>query len=198
MLLWRKIPFTLVIFASILRLGIVLGSVRGYLAPAIEQQWGFGLHNLWDGRPYTIVTSVFLTRRPFMVLGMVTVVGSIVGLYEWLVGWRRALLLFWTTDFLSKLMASLLVVWPLYLAGTEMGRSMALSSDIGASAGGTGCLGALLHYVPARYRRTVTLLAVLYHILRPIVYPDPYADAMHIFAFALGWYLGRYRPHISN
>ncbi|MCB9155897.1 MAG: hypothetical protein H6645_02130 [Caldilineaceae bacterium] len=198
MLLWRKIPFTLVIFASILLLGIVLGSVRGYLAPAIEQQWGFGLHNLWDGRPYTIVTSVFLTRRPFMVLGMVTVVGSIVGVYEWLVGWRRALLLFWTTDFLSKLMASLLVVWPLYLAGTEMGRSMALSSDIGASAGGRDawalCCTMCRTATDVLSRSWLCSITLSDPLSIPILTQMPCTSS----PLALGWYLGRYRPHISN
>ncbi|MEZ4616549.1 MAG: hypothetical protein R2867_13760 [Caldilineaceae bacterium] len=186
----RRIPFTLCMVLSILLLAYHFGSLQGSLAPIVEQRWGVGLHQLWDGRPYTLITSVFLTRRPFMVLGMVVVVGGIMGLYEWLVGWRRAALLYWSTDLAAKLATMMLVVLPLDRAGTALGHSLAACSDIGASVGGTGCLGALLHYVPTRYRRLAIVVTLLYHIGRPLVYPDPCADVAHTFALGIGWWLG--------
>lgn len=186
----RRLPFTLFMELAIIGVAVAHGAVLGELSPAAKTRWGFGLHDLWEGRLYTTVTSTFFVRDLRMFLGILLLIGYSLGVYEWLAGTRRALFVYWSTNILATLLAAWLLVAPLYYwAGTPLGRELALMSDVGPSAGALGCIGGWVYRLPDRFRRRVFLGILVYLVGKLTLFREPFADATHLIAFPLGFVL---------
>ncbi|MBM4431753.1 MAG: hypothetical protein FJ026_15625, partial [Chloroflexi bacterium] len=148
----RRLLFTFLMGLSITAVAIAEGAVLGRLSPTSQLRWGFGLHNLWEQRWYTAFTAPFFVRDLRMLPGILLLVGYSIGVLEWKAGTRQAVLIYWCTNVLGLWLAALLVVAPLYRAGTAQGTAAAFLSDVGPSAGGLGCIGGWVRHLPNRYR----------------------------------------------
>jgi hypothetical protein len=185
--LGQRLPFTLVMLAGIIIVGIATGTPTQPIAVAPQQRWGFAFADFSHGAWYSLFTSVLLVNRPLMFWGILLFVGGSVGIYEWLVGWRRALCLFWLTDLGGHLAVALLVVLPLYSLGTATGYELAHSHDVGMSGGGFGCLGGWMSHLPRHWRTASLTLAAMYLLLRLLVFTELFPDLLHLLTFFGGY-----------
>lgn len=187
----RRLPFTLLMELLIIIVAVTHGSIWGHLSQSATLRWGVGLHNLWEGRFYTFITSTFFVRDLRMFAGMIFLIGYSVGIYEWLRGTKRAIMLYWSTNLLAPLLACLFVVLPLYLAGTAIGQELAFLSDMGASAGAAGCVGGSVSQAPHRYRKWLFGFILLFLVSKLLFFPEPFADTIHLIAFPIGFAIER-------
>lgn len=185
----RRLPFTLFMEGSILVTAVLVGAAAAELSPVVAQRWGFGLHNLWEGRWHTLVTSTFFVRDRHMLVTIVLLLGYSIGIYEWMAGTRRAVSLYWVTNIGATAVAAIVFVGPLYWARTALGRELGLMSDVGASAGAIGCIGAWTRWLPDRYRRWAFLAFLAYFAAKLATLTEPFADATHLVAFPMGFFL---------
>jgi phosphatidylglycerol lysyltransferase len=182
---------------AIISVAVTHGAVLGELSPATKQQWGFGLHDFGEGRSYTIITSTFFVRDLRMLTGILLLIGYSIGIYEWVAGTRRALLLYWSTNILATFLASWLLVALLNYAGSPLGRELAFMSDVGPSAGALGAIGGWVDRVPYRYRRWLFPTIMIYLMGKLALLPEPLADTIHLVAFPLGFALDRW-PRLNR
>ena len=92
--------------------------------------------------------------------------------------------LFWLTDVAGTLGITLLMVLPLYLAGTAVGHDLAYSDDVGLSGGGFGCMGGWIHRLPRRWQTATLSVAVVYLVVRLVLFTELFSDLVHILTFA--------------
>lgn len=191
----RRLPFTLFIEIGILIAAIATHTITGKLNPLLRQQWGYALHDLWDGTWYSLVTEVLFTTDPFMLIGTLIFVWVSIGVYEGQVGTRRSFLLYWLTDISGSLVLSLGLVLPLYLAGTSLGLKLAYADDVGMSGGGFGCVGAWVHRLPPQKRKWVFMIILGYLLSHLIFFTSIFDDSLHLFCYLAGFYLDKSLSH---
>jgi len=185
----RRLPFTLFMELAIIVVALTHNVVLGDLRLAVELRWGFGPQNLRDGRLYTLVTAPFFVRNLRMFLGILLFVGYSVGIYEWVAGTRRALLLYWSTNIgVWTLAAALIAVW-LSSTTTPQGHSLMLLTDVGPSVGGMGCVGGWVNQLPRRYRPWAFFGLLAYLAGKLALNPEPFADTAHLIVFPVGFAL---------
>ena len=125
-----------------------------------------------------------------------------VGLSEWMTGSRRAALTFWGVHFSTLLIESLFVVLPMRWAGTTLGSLVALTRDVGPSAGYFGALGLVSAHLKSPWNLVsggiifIALEIALLHVNgNSSLGMEVSADIAHIIAFPLGWYSSRLVNH---
>ena len=125
-------------------------------------------------------------------LGMIAIA---VGLSEWLIGTRRAALTFWGVHLSTLLIVSLVIALPLHWAGSTLGSLVAISRDVGPSAGYFGSLGLVSSHLKHPWNLIsggiilIALEIALLHISgNNSLGLEVSADLAHIIAFPLGWY----------
>jgi hypothetical protein len=185
----RRLPFTLMMEAAIVAIAATQGALAGGLSLEKQQRWGFGLHSLWEGRWHTLISEPFFVRDVRQLLGIVLLVAYSVGMYEWVAGTRQALLLYWATNVAGLALAAVVVVWPLYLMGLPMARTVAFFSDVGPSAGGLACIAGWVRNLPLRHRRWLVPAILMYLIAKLLFFPELFADSAHLMTFPLGYAL---------
>ena len=191
----RRFPFTLTMLA-LLGLTAIWTHTQ---AAAISAKWldrlGFAPFDLLTLDLGRLFTSALVTggRRSFWeALGMVTFA---VGLSEWLMGPRRATLTFWGVHFSTLLIESLVVALPMHWFGMALGSLVALSRDVGPSAGYFGALGVVSAHLKYPWNLVsggIILVALEFALLHISgnnnLGLEVSADIAHIIAFPLGWY----------
>jgi len=191
----RRFPFTLTMLTL---LGLIAIWTHTHAA-AISAEWldrlGFAPLDLLALNLGRFVTSALVTsggRVFWEALGMVTFA---VGLSEWLTSSRRAALTFWGVHFSTLLIESLVIALPLHWAGITFGSLVALTRDVGPSAGYFGALGlvsAHLKYPWNLVSGGLIFIALEFALVHVSGNNSPglemSADIAHIIAFPLGWY----------
>ena len=191
----RRLPFTLMMLTL---LGLTAIWTHTQFA-AISVEWldrlGFAPFDLLALNLGRLLTSALVTaggRVFWEALGMVTIA---VGLSEWLTGSRRAALTFWGVHFSTLLIESLAVALPMHWFGTTLGSLVALSRDVGPSAGYFGALGLVSAHLKYPWNLVsggmifIALEFALLHISgNNTLGLEVSADIAHIIAFPLGWY----------
>jgi hypothetical protein len=187
-----RVSLTVLLDAAILTVALANGSARGELVPFVGQAWGFGpLQFLGTRQWHTLVTGVFVVRNPAMLLGILLFLPLSAGIYEARRGTARAAALFFLGHVVTLFLTSVLVVYPLHLAGAQLQSDWAPAGDVGASFGGFACLGAWIRRLEPSRRMlwigivTITLAAKL------LVYPERFGDMGHLIAFFAGMLLDR-------
>jgi hypothetical protein len=181
---------------AIIAIALWNGSAGGRLSEDLGRAWGFGPLTFWREHWHTLVTGAFFVRDTIMLLGMVLFVLGSVGVYEWLAGTRRALLVFWAANVVTLLLTAACVVFPMRLAGVPPRWDWAPSGDVGASFGGFGCLGAWMMGVSGARRRAILILVVTAGlVVKLLLVPEVFGDAGHLVAFLVGVLLGARWPH---
>jgi hypothetical protein len=136
-------------------------------------------------------TAVLFTNRPLMFWGILPLVALSIGVYEYVAGTQRALVLYWMTDLGGSLGSTLVLVLPLYITGTALGETLAYADDVGMSGGGFGCVGAWVHRLSPGMRPKVLVGVLVYLLVRLVFFTDLYADVLHLFTFTGGFWLDR-------
>ena len=184
-------PFTVLFEIAIVVVAFWNGSAWGSLSEELRHAWGFGPLTFWQEHWHTLATNTFFVRNTLMLLGMVLFVAASAGVYEWIYGTRRALLVFWAANAVTLLLMAACVVWPMRLAGVPPRWDWAPAGDVGASFGGFGCLGAWIVGLPEN-RTRVTILAIVSAglLMKYVLVPELFGDAGHFVALVVGAALG--------
>ena len=110
-------------------------------------------------------------------------------------GSRRAALTFWGVHFSTLLIESLFVALPMHWVGTTLGSLIALTRDVGPSAGYFGALGVVSAHLKPPWNLIsggaifIALEIALLHVNgNNSLGMEVSADIAHIIAFPLGWY----------
>ena len=191
----RRLPFTLTMLV-LMGLTAILTNTH---AATISAEWldrlGFAPVDLFALDLGRLFTSALVTsggRVFWEALGMVTFA---VGLAEWLTGPIRAALTFWGVHLSTLVIESLVVVFPLHLLGMTFSSLVALSRDVGPSAGYFGALGlvsARLKYPWNLISGGLIFIGLQLALLRVSggnnLGMEVSADLAHLIAFPLGWY----------
>lgn len=187
-----RIPFALLLTVAIAIIAAATGAWTHRISPAVYSTFGYSTEDLWNGRPWTLLTAIFLTGRPAMTWLIIVFTPIAIGVYEWLVGTRRAMLVFFLGDLAATLAVSLLVILPLQLAGVEVGAHMATERDVGMSAGGFAALCGVIALTPARWRFALMATVIALIAIKASIVPEPVADLVHVFGAALGFGMQRW------
>lgn len=146
--------------------------------------YGLSGRALIDGRFSTLFTASMLTRDVFMAVSIVVSLLVFLGLYEWLVGWWRTLLVAVSCTIVGSLVVTA-GLWIGSALGWEFADRTLGTIDYGASAmtaGGAGALVAVLRIRWLRYGAFAVILGgVLLH--------HQVADWIHVVAFGTGFLL---------
>jgi len=193
-----RFPFTL---TMITLLGLTALWTNTHAA-AISAEWldrlGFAPLDLLALDLGRLLTSALVTSGGRIFWEALGMVAFAVGLSEWLTGSRRAALTFWGVHLSTLLIESLFVALPLHWAGTTFGSLIALTRDIGPSAGYFGALGLVSAHLKSPWNLVsggAILLALEIALLHVngtnTLGLEVSADIAHIIAFPLGWYSSR-------
>ena len=198
----RRFPFTLTMMAM---LGITAIWTHTHTA-VISAKWldrfGFAPLDLLALDLGRLVTSALVTSGGRVFWEALGMVAFAVGLSEWMTGSRRAALTFWGVHFSTLLIESLFVVLPMRWAGTTLGSLVALTRDVGPSAGYFGALGLVSAHLKSPWNLVsggiifIALEIALLHVNgNSSLGMEVSADIAHIIAFPLGWYSSRLVNH---
>jgi hypothetical protein len=156
---------------------------------------GFAPNDLWYWNLGRLFSSAFVTSGGIVFWEALLMVAGVVGLAEWMTGWRRTAATFWGVHLLALVLLSLIVSLSVHqlsrfgLEGAEIER------DVGPSAGYFACLG----LVSSRLKRPwhwvsggILLAFFVIALLTPAAAGDNAkikfsADLAHLLAFPLGW-----------
>ena len=191
----RRFPFTLTMSALLGMTAIWTHTHAAVISVKWLDRLGFAPLDLLALNLGRLFTSALITgggRIFWEALGMVTFA---VGLSEWLTGSRRAALTFWGVHFSTLLIESLFVALPMHWVGTTLGSLIALTSDVGPSAGYFGALGVVSAHLKPPWNLIsggaifIALEIALLHVNgNNSLGMEVSADIAHIIAFPLGWY----------
>ena len=193
--LLRRFPFTLTMLALLELTALWTGTH----AAAISAEWldrlGFAPLDLLALNLGRLFTSALVTSGGRVFWEALGMVAFAVGLSEWLTGSSRAALTFWGVHLSTLVLESLVIALPLHWIGMTLGSLVALSRDVGPSAGYFGALGlvsANLKYPWNLISGGVIFIALetaLLHVSgNNSLGLEVSADIAHIIAFPLGWY----------
>jgi hypothetical protein len=190
-----RFPFTLTMLAL---LGIVAIWTGTHFA-AISTEWldrlGFAPIDLLALDLGRLFTSALVTGGGRIFWEALAMIAFAVGLSEWLTGTRRAALTFWGVHLSTLILESLVFALPMHWLGMTLGSLVALSRDVGPSAGYFGALGLVSAHL--RYPWNLISGGVIFMGLQIVLLHvsggdnlgmEVSADLAHLIAFPLGWY----------
>lgn len=177
-----RLRFTLLFLLVMGLANLAAGSAFGALPPDVLARWGIGHDALISGDAFRLMTGIFLSHDPDMLLRQLVFAGAVIGYTEWRRGSLRTAALFFGLDFAGTFV--LLTV----LGATAAPGPLAEMNDVGMSIGGFGLIGLAIAEWP---HRRVTLGAILLAIAaKHAIAPDVLADLGHGIALGLGFALG--------
>jgi hypothetical protein len=193
--LLRRFPFTLTMLV-LLGLTAILTNTQ---VATISTEWldrlGFAPVDLFALDLGRLFTSALVTSGGRVFWEALGMVAFAVGLAEWLTGPRRAALTFWGVHLSTLVIESLVVVLPIHFIGTTLGSLVALSRDVGPSAGYFGALGLVSAHLKHPWNLIsggLIFIGLQLALLRVSggnnLGMEISADLAHLIAFPLGWY----------
>jgi len=194
----QRFPFTL---TMLILLGLTAIWTHTHAA-SISVKWldrfGFAPFDLLALNLGRLFTSALITSGGRVFWEALGMVAFAVGLSEWLMGSRRAALAFWGVHLFTLMFEALFIALPMHWAGTTLGSLIALTRDVGPSAGYFGALGVVSAHLKSPWNLVsggvifVALEIALLHVSgNNILGMEVSADIAHIIAFPLGWYSSR-------
>lgn len=188
-----RAPFTTVLELTILGIASTNGSAMGILSTAIRREWGFDPIHFWQGHWHSLATGALLVRNAPMLAGILGFLTVSVGVCEWRLGTRRAILLLLLAH-VSTLLLMAALAYGLRSTGVPLPPSWVPDGDVGASFGGFGCLGGWVRGVhpPARLRWLALITVAL--AAKLVIFPEWFGDVGHLVAFYAGMLLDRLLP----
>ncbi|MEJ2721387.1 MAG: hypothetical protein P8181_09635 [bacterium] len=188
MSLVRRLPFTVAIIVAMFATAAVTDTLSHPISPSLLARWGFDVDNLRTGHLLPIVLSPFQVLRPYMALSIAAILLLFVGACEYRLGTRRTLIVFWIGHIGGLVLATLLL-WGLGELGFSWAERLALHKDVGASNGAMAAAGALVVFLPNRFR-SGSYLMILAYLLLALGFGPRVWDFEHIIAFHIGLGIG--------
>jgi len=189
-----RAPFTTVLEVAILGIALANGSAIGDLSAAISRDWGFDPFHFWEGRWHSLATGTVLVRNLAMLSGILGFLVISVGIYEWRLGTRRAIVLFLLAHVTTLFLTAALVVYPLHLAGVPVQGDWAPAGDVGASFGAIGCMGGWIRRTKPPTRLLWLCFVTVALAAKFLIYPERFGDVGHLIALYSGMLLDRLLP----
>ncbi|MGD8403595.1 MAG: hypothetical protein PVJ21_08035 [Anaerolineales bacterium] len=201
----KRFPFTLTMLALLGLTALWTNTHTGTISAEWLDRLGFAPLDLLALNLGRLFTSALVTSGGRVFWEALGMVAFAVGLSEWLAGSRRAALTFWGVHFSTLLIESLFVALPVHLAGSTLGSLIALTRDVGPSAGYFGALGLVSAHLKSPWNLIsggvilVALEIALLHVSgNNTLGMEVGADIAHIIAFPLGWYSSRLANNTEN
>jgi hypothetical protein len=192
----RHIPFTLLTLAGL----VIAALVTNTYFQEITRHWlnrtGFASNDLWYWRLERLFTSVFVTFGGKVFWVALFLVAFVVGLAEWMTGWKRTAVTFWGVHLMALLLLSLIISLAAHQLRNFGLEASELARDVGPSAGYFACLG----LVSARLKCPWHWISggILFVLLVIVLFVPAFngesaqlkfsADLAHLLAFPLGWF----------
>ena len=189
-LLWRRLPFTMIVVAVLLAVAVGTGTLwssvqmRGWYLDV-----AYGLPALEAGRWWTLVTGAFFALTPVFYLPVIGGFAVLVGFAEWRLGTRRAVVVTVLGQLVAVLGAALVV---LVLRGTgwDWAEQAAGLTDVGFSAGALVAAAVVSATVRPPWRLRMRAALCVY-VGVSILYVGSLADLEHVLAVAVALPLSR-------
>jgi hypothetical protein len=191
----QRFPFTLTMLALLGLTAIWTGTHTAAISANWLDRLGFAPIDLLALDLGRLFTSALVTSGGLVFWEALAMVAFAVGLSEWLTGTRRAALTFWGVHLSTLIFESLVVALPMHWIGMSLGSLVALSRDVGPSAGYFGALGLVSAHL--RYPWNLISGGVIFIGLQIVLLHvsggnnlgmEVSADLAHLIAFPLGWY----------
>ena len=192
----RRVPFTLLTMAGL----IIAALVTNTYFQEITRHWlnrtGFASNDLWYWRLERLFTSALVTLGGKVFWGALFLVAFVVGLAEWMTGWKRTAVTFWGVHLVALLLLSLIISLAAHQLRNIGLEASELARDVGPSAGYFACLG----LVSARLKRPWNWISggILFALFILALFVPAFigekaqlkfsADLAHLLAFPLGWF----------
>ena len=190
----KRFPFTLAMLGVLTLAAFLTNTHSGQLSTAWLNRFGFAPTDLLVLDLWRLFTSAVVTSGGVVFWEALGMIVFAVGLTEWRTSSRRAALTFWGIHLLTMLIESLVIALPLHWAGINAGTLVALSRDVGPSAGYFGSLGLAVATLKKPWHwfiggtiftgLTVAMLTISGHSSLGM---ELSADLAHLLAFPLGW-----------
>jgi hypothetical protein len=194
----HRFPFTLTMLALLGLTAIWTGTHTAAISANWLDRLGFAPLDLLALDLGRLFTSALVTGGGRIFWEALAMVAFAVGLSEWLTGTRRAALTFWGVHLSTLVLESLVFALPMHWIGMTLGSLVALSRDVGPSAGYFGALGLISAHLRYPWNLIsggvifIGLQIVLLHVSgRNDLGMKVSADLAHLIAFPLGWYSTR-------
>lgn len=166
---------------------------------SITHHWlnrtGFAPNDLWYWRVERMFSSALVTSGGKVFWEALFFVAFVVGLAEWMTGWKRTAATFWGVHLLALVIVSIIISLSLHQLKSIGFEASELARDVGPSAGYFACLG----LVSARMKRpwdwvsgSIILAVFAVALFLPpeageSVHVKFSADLAHLLAYPLGW-----------
>lgn len=190
----KRFPFTLIMLGLLTVAAFLTDTHTGQLSAEWLDRVGFAPTDLLALDLERLFTSAVVTSGGSVFLQALAMIAFAVGLVEWRTSSRRATLTFWGIHLLTMLLASFAISLPLHWAGVTVGSLVALSRDVGPSAGYFGSLGLATatlkkpwHWIAGGAIFVGLVFAMLTISGKDSLGMELSADLAHLIAFPLGW-----------
>ncbi len=185
-LFWRC-KLTLLLLITNLSLYQITTNHFGVLKRKLEIQWGFTWANVSTHGFDSFMLSPFLHFNLLHINVNMVLLLLFCGLFEIVAGSLWLLIVYMVPTLLSNLLTIIFVFYPLKMLESRLWLQGILLSDVGASLGIFGCIGALVHILT--YGRAIVFLLSAY-ILGDAWFSHNLWQFNHFFALSIGWILG--------
>lgn len=190
----KRFPFTLTMLCLLTLAAFLTNTHSGPLSTQWLDRVGFAPIDLLALDLGRIFTSAVVTSGGVVFWEALAMVAFAVGLAEWRTSSRRVALTFWGVHLLTLILASVVIALPLHWSGITVGSLVALSRDVGPSAGYFGALGLAVAPLKRPWHWIVgaAIFAALTFAMLTIgghgsLGMELSADLAHMISFPLGW-----------
>ena len=186
-----RIPWTLLTMVAIVMVAVLSNTLTRPPTPEQFERWGVGLDAISSGAVWKFLPSIYLVDHPEAVLSSVTLVALFVGIYEYQMGIRWTLALWFLATPISQLVA--IAGWFLASRFLDLALlSTVAQSEVGSSAACWAALAAWIGWPPAwRGWRLAAGGAIVALLTLLLVDGRTFTDVEHLAAFATGaWLFG--------
>jgi lysylphosphatidylglycerol synthetase-like protein (DUF2156 family) len=189
-LLWRRLPFTMIVVALLLVIAVATGTLwNSVQTRAWYPDIAYGLPGIEAGRWWTLVTGAFFALTPIFYLPVTGGFALLVGFTEWRLGTRRAVVLATLGQLLAVLGAAMLLL-VLRRTGWDWAVQAARQTDVGFSAGALVAAAVVSANVRPPWRMRMRAALCVY-VGVSILYVGSLADLEHVLAVGVALPLSR-------
>ncbi|KQM80955.1 bifunctional lysylphosphatidylglycerol flippase/synthetase MprF [Agromyces sp. Leaf222] len=181
--LLARVPFTLVLLATLVIVGILVG---GFTAPITDADWyetfAYGVPSFADGRWWTTLTGTFLVAQPWGYLVLVlTALG--VGWLEFRRGTGRAAAYFFGGQAIA-IIGSAIVIAGFAEMGSHWAEALVTQVDVGPSGGVFACITAAAASLGSPWRGRALLVLTAFTLVS-VLFLGTIADVEHAMAVGM-------------
>ncbi len=195
-----RLRFTITLEVLLVVVALLTNPSFGKTSAQWIERLGYAPRDLFHLGWHRLITSTLVITNTQSYIQAFLTIGLAGGITEWVLGSRRAALVFWGADLAATVGESLFFALPLFLVGSDLGQQAFTLRNVGASAGYFG-LTALLCTLLPRPWRWLAAGSVFGFLLSGFVVPtlvnthtpDRWLDSIaHVVAFTVGYVAPRW------